>query len=104
MKYPRNGRNGTIGTAFAAIVTTAILGGSALFSPAAIADNSKTGASLATETAISASRARELQRELKERAQKDAEAMASDALRAASELDLDIAPAGLTSVLMASEF
>lgn len=57
----------------------------------------------------SATEASQLQRDLEERAQKDAEAMAADAMMAATtldltaHLDLDNGPASRTSLLMASD-
>lgn len=85
-----------IGAALAAI---AIFSGGAFLSPAVLAEDAK----IAEKTEISATEAAQLQRDLETRAHQDAEAMATDAMLAATNLDLDIRPAGPISVLMAGD-
>lgn len=86
----------------AAVAALAIFAGMPLVS---LADDTD----IAERPEISASEALELQRDLAERAEKDAEAMASDALIAAANLDLtaeielENRAASHTSVLMAGE-
>jgi hypothetical protein len=81
----------------AALAASVILGGSTLLGPAARADDAPSGEKTATvET-------RQLERDLLELARKDAEAMAADAMIAATDLDLDIRPAGPITVVLTSD-
>lgn len=86
----------------ALLAAIAVFGGSAFLSPAVLAEDVP-GNEKIEATAADATQATQLQRDLEQRALKDAEAMAADAMIAAGNLDLDIREAGPISVLMASE-
>lgn len=87
----------------AALAAVAVFAGSALLSPAVMAEDAE-GAEKAALSAIETNR---LQHELDARAARDAEAIAADAIFAASQLDLTVGldkrPVSLTSVLLVSE-
>ncbi|HET6629221.1 MAG TPA: hypothetical protein VFG91_05575 [Woeseiaceae bacterium] len=74
----------------AALAVAAILTGSAMLPTTALADEQTAAAAAAPDAAATAATA-ELQQELEARLQKNAEAMAADAMTAASDLDLPLA-------------
>lgn len=89
MKYPFR----------AALAASMILTGSAILSVAALADDPKSD----EKTEASTIEVNQLQRDLDLRALRDAEAMAADAMTAATNLELDIRPVASMSVLLVSE-
>jgi hypothetical protein len=84
----------------AALAASVILGGSTLLAPAARADDTASGEKTATSPSVEIG---QLERHLAQLAREDAEAMAADAMIAASDLDLDIGPAGPMTVVLASD-
>jgi hypothetical protein len=84
----------------AALAASVILGLSAQLAPAAWADDAQNDKKTETSTTVEIG---QLEHELTQRARKDAEAMAADAMVAATDLDLDIRPAGPISLVLASD-